>query len=66
MNECSWIVSLIVLELSLDGPPDVSFRIPRNSPGSVQKLLGLEIVKLLIRFFIKKPKEDNGRRMREI
>ena len=55
MNECFWVVSLIVLEVSPGDPPDVPFRTPRKPPGSVRGLLGLEIVKLLIRFLLRTP-----------
>ena len=55
MNECFWIVSLIVLEVSPGDPPDVPFRTPRKPPGSVRGLLGLEIVKLLIGLLLRTP-----------
>ena len=45
MNECFWIVSLIVLEVSPGGPPDVPPRTPQNPPGRARGLLGPEIVK---------------------
>ena len=40
MNECSWIVSLIVLEVSLGGPPGVPSRTSRKPPGWARGLLG--------------------------
>ena len=55
MNECSWVVSLIVPEVSPGDPPDVPFRTPRKPPGSVRGLLGLEIVKLLIGLLLRTP-----------
>ena len=33
MNECSWMVSLVVLEVSPGGPPDVPSRTSRKPPG---------------------------------
>ena len=48
MNECSWIVSLIVLEVSPGGPSDVSSRTPRKSPKWARGLLGPKIVKCSI------------------
>ena len=42
MNECSWMVSLVVLEVSPGGPPDVPSRTPRKPPGW---LAGPKIVK---------------------
>ncbi len=45
MNECSWIVSLIVLEVSPGGPPDVPSWTPRKPPKWAGGLLGPKIVK---------------------
>ena len=45
MNECSWIVLLIVLEVSPGGPPDVPSRTSRKSPRWARGLLGPKIVK---------------------
>ena len=45
MNECSWIVLLVVLEVSPGGPPDVPSWTPRKPPGWARGLLGPEIVK---------------------
>ena len=46
MNECSWMVSLVVLEVSPGGPPDVPSRTPRKSPKWARGLLGPKIVEL--------------------
>ena len=46
MNECSWMVSLVVLEVSPGGPPDVPSRTPRKPPKWARGLLGPKIVKL--------------------
>jgi len=40
MNECFWVVSLIVLEVSPGDPPDVPFRTLRKPPGSVRGCWG--------------------------
>ena len=45
MNECSWIVSSIVLEVSPGGPPDVPSGTPRKPPRWARGLLGPKIVK---------------------
>ena len=45
MNECFWIVALIVLEVSPGDPPDVPSRTPRKPPKWARDLLGPEIVK---------------------
>ena len=45
MNECSWMVSLVVLEVSPGGPPDVPSGTPRKRPKWARGLLGPEIVK---------------------
>ena len=45
MNECSWIVSLIVLEVSPGGPLDAPSRTPRKPPRWARGLLGPKIVK---------------------
>ena len=45
MNECSWMVSLVVLEVSPGGPPDVPSRTPRKPPKWARGLLGPKIVK---------------------
>ena len=50
MNECSWIVSSIVLEVSPGGPPDVPSRTPRKPPRWARGLLGPKIVKFYIGF----------------
>ena len=50
MNECFWIVSLIVLEVSPGDPPDVPSRTPRKPPRG---LLGPEIVKFSTGFVLK-------------
>ena len=44
MNECSWIVSLILSEASPGGPPDVPSRTSRKPPGWARALLGPKIV----------------------
>ena len=48
MNECSWIVSLIVLEVSPGGSPDVPFWNPRKPSRWARGLLGPQNVKFLI------------------
>ena len=45
MNECSWIVSLVVLEISPGGPPDVPFWTFRKPSKWARGLLGPKIVK---------------------
>ena len=44
MNECSWIVSLIVLEVSPGGPSDTPSWTPRKPPRRARGLLGPKIV----------------------
>ena len=53
MNECSWIVSLIVLEVSPGDPPDVPSRTVRKLPKWARGLLGPEIVKFSTGFVLK-------------
>ena len=53
LNECFWIVSLIVLEVSPGDPPDVPSRTPRKPPKWARGLLGPEIVKFSTRFVLK-------------
>ena len=45
MNECSCIVTLMVLEVSPGGPPDVPSRTPRKPPRWLRGLAGPKIVK---------------------
>ena len=45
MNEWSWIVSLVVLDVSPGGPPDVPSGTPRKPPKWARGLLGPEIFK---------------------
>ena len=44
MNECSWIVSFIVLEVSPGGPSDTPSWTPRKPPRRARGLLGPKIV----------------------
>ena len=45
MNECSWMVSLVVLEVSPGGPPDVPFWTFLKPSKWARGLLGPKIVK---------------------
>ena len=45
MNECSCVASLIVLEVSPGGPPDIPSRTSRKPPGWARGLPGPENVK---------------------
>ena len=54
MNECSWIVSLIVLEVSPGDPPDVPSRTPPKPPRWARGLLGPKTGHFLNRTLIEK------------
>ena len=64
MNECFWIVSLIVLEVSPGGPLDVPSRISENPPDGLG-LAGARNRQILNRTSIEKYTDFDGRRIRE-
>ena len=65
MNECFWIVSLIVLEVSPGDPPDVPSRTPRKPPKSALGLARARNGQILNRHCIEKYTDFDGRRIRE-
>ena len=65
MNECFWIVSLIVLEVSPGDPPDVPSRTPRKPPKWARGPARARNRQILNRVCIEKYTDFDGRRIRE-
>ena len=65
MNECSWMVSLVVLEVSPGGPPDVPSGTPRKRPKWAPGPAGARNRQILNRTSIEKYTDFDGRRIRE-
>ena len=65
MNECFWIVSLIVLEVSPGDPPDVPSRTPRKPPKWPPGLARARNRPILNWVCIEKYTDFDGRRIRE-
>ena len=65
INECFWIVSLIVLEVSPGDPPDVPSRTPRKLPKWAPGPARARNRQILNRVCIEKYTDFDGRRIRE-